>query len=255
MAFNPTRCISPAKCNFCIPACPYGSIRAVNGALDIDCTHCNDCETIACASACPAQSLIVYGKNRTVEDVLHVVAQDSIFYSRSGGGMTISGGEPLFQKKFALALLREARRRRIKTAIETCGCVPWETMEEAAPLLNNILFDVKHTDSEKHKWATGRGNELILSNLKKLLETFPDKPVLVRTPVIPDFNDDDETARSIGRLLKGYANVSYEALPYHRLGTQKYMFLGREYPMGEVSLPAGVAARVQAIVDEERGAK
>ena len=255
MAFNPTRCISPAKCNFCIPACPYGSIRAVNGALDIDCTHCNDCETIACASACPAQSLIVYGKNRTVEDVLHVVAQDSIFYSRSGGGMTISGGEPLFQKKFALALLREARRRRIKTAIETCGCVPWETMEEAAPLLNNILFDVKHTDSEKHKWATGRGNELILSNLKKLSETFPDKPVLVRTPVIPDFNDDDETARSIGRLLKGYANVSYEALPYHRLGTQKYMFLGREYPMGEVSLPAGVAARVQAIVDEERGAK
>ena len=180
-----TRCISPAKCNFCIPACPYGSIRAVNGALDIDCTHCNDCETIACASACPAQSLIVYGKNRTVEDVLHVVAQDSIFYSRSGGGMTISGGEPLFQKKFALALLREARRRRIKTAIETCGCVPWETMEEAAPFLNNILFDVKHTDSEKHKWATGRGNELILSNLKKLLETFPDKPVLVRTPVIP----------------------------------------------------------------------
>ena len=169
--------------------------------------------------------------------------------------MTISGGEPLFQKKFALALLREARRRRIKTAIETCGCVPWETMEEAAPFLNNILFDVKHTDSEKHKWATGRGNELILSNLKKLLETFPDKPVLVRTPVIPDFNDDDETARSIGRLLKGYANVSYEALPYHRLGTQKYMFLGREYPMGEVSLPAGVAARVQAIVDEERGAK
>ena len=77
----------------------------------------------------------------------------------------------------------------------------------------------------------------------------------MRTPVIPGFNDDDETARSIGRLLKGYANVSYEALPYHRLGTQKYMFLAREYPMGEVSLPAGVAERFQSIVDEERGAK
>ena len=118
-----------------------------------------------------------------------------------------------------------------------------------------MLFDVKHTDSEKHKWATGVGNELILSNLKKLLENFPELPVQVRTPVIPGFNDDEETARSIGKLLKGYANVTYEALPYHRLGTQKYAFLGREYPMGEVSLPAGVAERVQAIVDEERGAK
>lgn len=255
MAFNPGRCISPAKCNFCMPACPYGSITASDGALSIDCSRCADCETLACARACPSQSLIVYGQERTVEDVLGVVAQDALFYSRSGGGMTMSGGEPLMQKKFALALLREARRRRIKTAVETCGCILWETLEEAAPLLNNILFDIKHTDTEKHRWGTGAGNELILSNLKRLLETFPDKPVLVRTPVIPGFNDDDDTARSIGRFLRGYAGVSYEALPYHRLGTQKYMFLGREYPMGEVSLPAGVAERVQSIVDEERGAK
>lgn len=255
MAFNPGRCISPGKCGFCIPACPEGSIRAENDVLSIDCTRCADCESLACAKACPAQSLIIYGKLRTVEEVLNVVAQDAIFYSRSGGGMTVSGGEPLFQTGFALALLREARRRRIKTAVETCGCIPWETLEKAVPLLNNVLFDVKHTDTEKHKWGTGAGNELILSNLRKLLETFPDTPVLVRTPVIPGFNDDDETALSIGRLLKGYANVSYEALPYHRLGTQKYMFLAREYPMGEVSLPAGVAERIQAIVDEERGAK
>ena len=77
--------------------------------------------------------------------------------------------------------------------------------------------------------------------------------MLVRTPVVPGFNDTMETAREIGRLLKGYVNVSYEALPYHRLGTQKYMFLGREYPMGDVSLPAGVAQRFQHVVDEERG--
>ena len=255
MAFNATRCIGTDKCHYCIPACPYQAIKAEGNALNIDCTHCNECESIACSKACPAGSIITYGQTRTVEDVLNAVAQDAIFYTRSGGGMTISGGEPLFQKEFALALLREARRRRIKTAIETCGCYEWERLEEAAPLLNNVLYDVKHTDTEKHKWATGVGNELILSNLKKLLETFPELPVQVRTPVIPGFNDDEETARSIGKLLKGYANVSFEALPYHRLGTQKYAFLGREYPMGEVSLPAGVAERVQAIVDEERGAK
>ena len=255
MAFNATRCIGTDKCQYCIPACPYQSIKSEGNALNIDCSHCTECETLACAKACPAGSIITYGQTRTVEDVLNAVAQDAIFYTRSGGGMTISGGEPLFQKDFALALLREARRRRIKTAIETCGCYEWERLEEAAPLLNYVLFDVKHTDSEKHKWATGVGNELILSNLKKLLENFPDLHVQVRTPVIPGFNDDEETARSIGKLLKGYANVSFEALPYHRLGTQKYAFLGREYPMGEVSLPAGVAERVQAIVDEERGAK
>ena len=255
MAFNPGRCISPAKCGYCIPACPYGSIKDQGGNLDIDCTHCADCTTFDCVKACPAKSLIVYGEERTVEDVLKVVAQDAMFYSRSGGGMTISGGEPLYQGEFAVALLREARRRRIKTAIECCGCIPWETLDAAAEHLNNILFDVKHTDTEKHKWGTGVGNELILSNLHRLLSKYPDKPVLVRTPVIPGFNDDDETARAIGRLLKGYANVSYEALPYHRLGTQKYMFLGREYLMGDVSLPAGRAERVQAIVDEERGVK
>ena len=255
MAFNATRCIGTDKCHYCMPACPYQAITTEGNSLNIDCTHCNECETLACSKACPAGSIITYGQTRTVEDVLNAVAQDAIFYTRSGGGMTISGGEPLFQKEFAIALLREARRRRIKTAIETCGCYEWERLEEAAPYLNYVLYDVKHTDTEKHKWATGVGNELILSNLKKLLETFPELPVQVRTPVIPGFNDDEETARSIGKLLKGYANVSYEALPYHRLGTQKYAFLGREYPMGEVSLPAGVAERVQAIVDEERGAK
>lgn len=255
MAFNPGRCISPEKCGYCIPACPYDAIKAEGGALNVDCTPCTTCKTLDCAKACPAKSMIVYGQERSVQDVLSVVAQDAMFYSRSGGGMTISGGEPLLQKNFALALLREAQRRRIKTAVETCGCIPWETFEEAAPLLNNVLFDVKHPDTEKHKQNTGVGNELILSNLNRLLAAFPELPVLVRTPVIPGFNDDDETARAIGRLLRGHSNVSYEALPYHRLGTQKYMFLAREYPLGDVTLPAGTAERVQAIVDEERSAK
>lgn len=255
MAFNPARCISPEKCGYCVTACPHKAISAEGGALNIDCTPCADCANLDCTKVCPAKSLITYGETKSVDDVMKVVAQDAIFYSRSGGGMTISGGEPLFQINFALALLREAQRKRIKTAIECCGCIPWESLEQAAPLLNNILFDIKHTDSEKHKWGTGVGNELIISNLKKLLEQFPDKPVLVRTPVIPGFNDDDETARSIGRLLKGYANVSYEALPYHRLGTQKYAYLGREYLLGDVTLPAGTAERIQSIVDEERGAK
>ena len=99
--------------------------------------------------------------------------KDALFYARSGGGMTLSGGEPLMHADIALPLLREARHRRIKTAIETCGCIPWDTLKEAAPYLNYVLFDVKQMDSEKHREGVGVGNELILSNLKKLLTEFP----------------------------------------------------------------------------------
>ena len=168
--------------------------------------------------------------------------------------VTLSGGEPLMHADIALPLLREARHRRIKTAIETCGCIPWDTLKEAAPYLNYVLFDVKQMDSEKHREGVGVGNELILSNLKKLLTEFPNLHVQVRTPIIPGFNDNDEFAYALGEFLKGYENVGYEALPYHRLGTQKYDFLSREYAMGDVSLPDGVAQRIQRIVDETRGA-
>ena len=109
-------------------------------------------------------------------------------------------------------------------------------------------------DSAKHREGTGVGNELILSNLKKLLTEFPNLHVQVRTPIIPGFNDNDEFAYALGEFLKGHENVGYEALPYHRLGTQKYDFLSRPYLMGDVSLPDGVAQRVQRIVDETRGA-
>ena len=198
--------------------------------------------------------MIIYGENKTVDQILKEVEKDALFYARSGGGMTLSGGEPLMHADIALPLLREARHRRIKTAIETCGCIPWDTLKEAAPYLNYVLFDVKQMYSEKHREGVGVGNELILSNLKKLLTEFPNLHVQVRTPIIPGFNDNDEFAYALGEFLKGYENVGYEALPYHRLGTQKYDFLSREYAMGDVSLPDGVAQRIQRIVDETRGA-
>ena len=225
-----------------------------DGTLSLDRSKCDVCKTLDCAHACPAQGMIIYGENKTVDQILKEVEKDALFYARSGGGMTLSGGEPLMHADIALPLLREARHRRIKTAIETCGCIPWDTLKEAAPYLNYVLFDVKQMDSEKHREGVGVGNELILSNLKKLLTEFPNLHVQVRTPIIPGFNDNDEFAYALGEFLKGYENVGYEALPYHRLGTQKYDFLSREYAMGDVSLPDGVAQRIQRIVDETRGA-
>jgi pyruvate formate lyase activating enzyme len=184
-----------------------------------------------CADACPAKALILYGETKSVEEVLRVVEQESIFYSRSGGGMTLSGGEPLLQAEFSLALLREAKRRRIKTAIETCGYVQLDVLEEACTLANTLLFDIKSMNSTKHRAFTGASNETILNNFREVRERFPKLSILVRTPVIPDFNDTEDDILAVLGLLKSTPNVAYELLPYHRLGIQKYAYLGREYLM------------------------
>jgi pyruvate formate lyase activating enzyme len=255
IAYNQGRCLGTDKCDWCIPACPKNAVaKGPDNRPTINRELCRSCESLDCARVCPSQGIIIYGENKSVQEILDTVEQDAIFYARSGGGMTLSGGEPLMQTEFALALLREAKKRRLKTAVETCGHVPWETLREAAPLLNSVIFDIKTMDSLRHKDKTGAGNELILENLKKLLTEFPELPVLVRTPVIPGFNNTEQDAEAIGRFLKGYADVSFEALPYHRLGTQKYIFLGKEYPLGDVTLPEGEAEKFQAIVDKARGA-
>ena len=247
LAFNAGRCLGVSKCGHCIVACPNGSITlGEDDKLNIDRTHCNGCH-MPCAAACPAQGLLVYGKERTVDDVLQVVEQDMAFYARSGGGLTLSGGEPLLQGEFAVALLREARVRRIKTAVETCGLVSPDTIREAAPYLNYVLFDIKHMDSAVHEAQTGLPNKRILENFRILAEEFPDVPMLARTPVVPGFNDTEEAITAIAEFLKPYERVEYEMLPYHRLGTQKYHFLDRPVPMGEVKLDTALMDRLQAV--------
>jgi len=230
LAFNPGRCLTFSKCTRCLQACLRGAIiREADDSLRIDRALCDGCPK-NCAQACPSQGLIVYGEERSVDDVLKVVEQDAAFYTRSSGGMTLSGGEPLLQADFALALLREARRRRIKTAVETCGMVPWKTMEAAAQYLNYVLYDIKHMDSAVHQEQTGRPNEAILDNFRQLAGLVPETPILARTPVIPGFNDSEEAIAAIAEFVKPYPNVRFEMLPYHRLGTQKYLFLDRVPP-------------------------
>lgn len=240
LAFNSGRCLTFAKCTRCLQACLRGAIiREADDSLRIDRSLCSGCP-MNCAEACPSQGLIVYGQERSVDDVLKVVEQDAAFYTRSSGGLTLSGGEPLMQGEFALALLRDARRRRIKTAVETCGMVPWKTLEAAAPYLNYVLYDIKHMDSGVHEEQTGCSNETILENFRKLAALDPDKPILARTPIIPGFNDSEEAIKAIAEFIKPFPNVRYEMLPYHRLGTQKYLFLDRVPPMDDVTLDKSI---------------
>lgn len=240
LAFNAGRCLTFAKCTRCLQACLRGAIlREADDSLRIDRSLCSGCP-MNCAEACPSQGLIVYGQERSVDDVLKVVEQDAAFYTRSSGGLTLSGGEPLLQGEFALALLRDARRRRIKTAVETCGMVPWKTLEAAAPYLNYVLYDIKHMDGGVHEEQTGCSNETILENFRKLATLDQDKPILARTPIIPGFNDSEEAVKAIAEFIKPFPNVRYEMLPYHRLGTQKYHFLDRVPPMDDVTLDKSI---------------
>lgn len=247
LAFKDNKCIGIQECGRCLSVCPNGAVgTAENGMIKISREACQAC--FVCADNCPAQSLHVFGKLRSINEVLRVVENDSAFYARSGGGMTISGGEPLMQAEFTTELLKEAKRRRINTAIETCGFVEWPVLQKAAEFIDTILFDIKCIDAVKHKQFTGGSNEVILSNFENLCQAFPKKPILVRTPVVPGFNDSLEDIRAIVDFIKGRDNVSYQILQYHRLGQPKYEYLGRQYPLGDVKLDDQLFKEMRALV-------
>lgn len=252
IAFNRGRCLGLDQCGRCLTACPTGALAPDGeGQVAIDRERCRDCAG-PCVTACPPKALVPYGEARTVDRILRAVEQDSQFYARSGGGLTLSGGEPLFQAGPALALLREARRRRLHTAAETCGHVAWETLDAACGLLRTLLFDLKHPDPARHQEGTGVSNARILDNFHKVMAHHPDLKVLVRTPVIPGFNDSEEAISGILDILAAYPRLDYQLLPYHRLGTQKYQFLDRESPMGDAVLADARFAALQALAASRR---
>lgn len=244
-AFNPTRCLTAEVCGRCAAACPSGAIVVVNGMLCNDRSKCAEC--FQCVDACPSGAQSLYGETLSVDDVLRRVEEDGVFYHRSGGGLTLSGGEAMMQPAFALALLREAHVRRINTVMETCGQYVWEHLEEACRNLNSLIFDIKHISSEKHRAFTGAGNETILGNFRRVCEIFPELPILVRTPVIPGFNDTEEEITAIRNFIPRRANLRYELLPYHRMGQPKYAYLGRDYAMKGAVLPDGLMARLKTL--------
>lgn len=173
----------------------------------------------------------IIGKDVTVEEVMETVEKDRPYYQRSGGGLTLSGGESLCQPDFARDLLRAAKERGINTALESMGCAPFSVIEEILPYLDTYLLDIKHMDGEKHREFTGRSNELMLENAEKIAVTGKTN-LVIRVPVIPGFNCTKKEIQDIAVFADRLAGVKkIHLLPYHRLGQDKYEGLGRKYEL------------------------
>jgi pyruvate formate lyase activating enzyme len=236
-AYNVMRCLGAELCGLCVKACPHGAVRVMNGGIINDRSRCKEC--FLCVRACPSGAQTLYGEAVTVGEVLRRVEEDEVFYSRSRGGITLSGGEAMAQPEFATAMLREARRRHVNTAMESSGYCYRDDLLLACANLDMLLYDIKHTDGQKHKALTGVHCGVILENLRAVCGAFPELPILVRTPVIPGFNDNNKDIQAIVDMIRSLPNparISYELLPYHRLGQPKYAYLGRQYVFADAEL-------------------
>lgn len=178
------------------------------------------------------------GRDVTVREVMEEVEKDRPYYRRSGGGLTLSGGESLCQPEFARDLLRASKSMGINTALESMACAKYEVIESILPYLDQYLMDIKHMNPQKHKEFTGRSNELMLENAMKVAQSGMTE-LSIRVPVIPTFNDTPEEIRDIAQFADRLPGVKrIHLLPYHRLGQDKYDGLGREYLMKDILPPA-----------------
>lgn len=195
----------------------------------------------------------ITGRDVTVEEVMEEVLKDIAQFRRSGGGLTLSGGECLAQPEFASALLQAAKDAGITTAIETTSFAPFEVIEDKIlPFVDTYMMDIKHMNSAKHKLFTSQPNERILANAKKIAASGAN--LIIRTPVIPTFNDTPEEILEIAQFARSLPGVKkHHLLPYHRLGTDKYTELGREYLMSHIEPPSNEKMEELATVARTTG--
>lgn len=226
--FDARKCVGCRSCE----VCPYGCHVFTDTEHIFNREKCIACGK--CAAECYTDALELVGTEKSVEEIIAEVMKDEAFYENSGGGMTLSGGEPMFQFDFTYELLKRAKENGLHTCIETCGFAKWEQYEKIADLVDIFLFDYKETDPGKHKEFTGVTNELILENLKKLDEKGC-KTVL-RCPIIPGLNDTEEHFTGIAKTANSLRNVlEINVEPYHPLGKGKSEMLGKEYFSDDLS--------------------
>lgn len=222
-------------CGRCTIACP-NSLHIIDNGIHLfnrdECVACGKC-----ADACFSGSLEVTGEEKSTEEVIKEVLKDKVFYENSGGGMTLSGGEPMYQFEFTYELLKAAKEEGLHICMETCGFAKEENYKKIAGLVDIFLFDYKLTSPELHKKYTGVSNELILSNLK-MLDSLGSKTIL-RCPIIPTVNDTEEHFSGIAETANSLSNIlEINIEPYHPLGNGKTEMLGVDYELKDLTFPS-----------------
>ena len=230
--FRESRCI---RCEACLEVCAQGAISWDGDVISTDgekCTLCGDCVEV-----CYAEAREVVGQEMTVAQVVAEIERDIAFYDESDGGVTFSGGEPLLQRDFLLALLQACKEKEIHTAVDTCGFATWETLDGVREHVDLFLYDLKLMDDAKHRKFTGVSNELILRNLQALSQRGHN--IDLRVPIVPGINDDDESVRQLGTFAAALPHLNrLGILPYHHAAAEKYNRLNKVYGLLETRPPS-----------------
>ena len=233
------------RCGECVQVCPQGAIHLEETPVT-DLALCQDCGM--CAQACLPGARELVGRVAGVSELLSEIERDVVFYDQSGGGVTLTGGEPLMQPRFAIELLRACQAHDIHTVLDTSGYASWTVVEQAARHTNLFLYDLKLMDETRHRQYTGVSNRLILSNLQRL--SAGGARIIVRIPLIPGVNDDEHNLKLTRQFLAGLPHlVGVEVLPYHDIAAAKYSALGLTYRLPELASPSAErVALAQALI-------
>ena len=258
LMYRADRCLA---CGECVKVCPNHAHALTDGVHVFDrqsCKRFGECVKVCCSGA-----LEMAGVWMTVDEVVEEVMVDRPFYDRSGGGVTISGGEPGLRSAFCREILSRCKSEGIHTAIETCGNCHWDDLEDIIEVTDLVMMDIKLVTPEKHRAATGSTNDRILGNAARLAGTSV--RILFRTPIVPTVNDDPEEFERIVSFIEGLVRIrslssngvaqpiSLELLPFHKMATDKYRSLGLEYGAIGLDPPSGEKMTALARIAEDRG--
>ena len=237
---QPERGVTGDKCTLCgkcVSLCPRGALFIDGDKVRLIKNLCQGC--FKCAKACPNGAIVTYGSLIDTRTIGRELSKDGIFFFHSGGGVTISGGEPFAQPEFLLGVLRECNMQGIDCALESCFFADWNVIERALPYVSLIHADIKHIDSAKHKLFTGVDNDKILDNIMRVAESVYNFRLILRMPLIPGINDGDDEIKRLAEFVNKLQKADcMEFLAYHRLGVETYSKLDIKYTLSDVGIPS-----------------